>query len=216
MALHSAYILAGAYKGGRRDLAVTLAHAVSDTAFESGKLTRDYGQALCVRKLDTVDAGAWGSIDTVDCPRCLVILKRINGQTTARKGSHKMLTKKAAEGVISDLEATLALMQDGEHPASKAITKTGETLKDALGKYVLAFGTVEDSRKTLEKEMSNLDALLGVGGRSRKSGTRSKGACLKCGKPSIGGRVGRFCDDHKDLSKSDKNALKKAAGLKVA
>lgn len=79
MALFSAGVLAGAYRGGRADLSVTLHHAVSDAPLHAGRLKRAYGQALCNPRLDIVDSGDWHELARVDCPRCREIVARLVG-----------------------------------------------------------------------------------------------------------------------------------------
>lgn len=73
---HSAGVLSGAYRGADISERTLLSHAVPSEAIKLGRLARAYGEALCNRKIDTVDSGAWEPLAAVDCPACLAILAR--------------------------------------------------------------------------------------------------------------------------------------------
>lgn len=76
-------VLAGAYKGGG-EYRTLLTHAVSDERVVEGRLKRERGEAFCNRKLDLVDPFGWEPADTINCPKCLEIVKKklSSGHTT--------------------------------------------------------------------------------------------------------------------------------------
>lgn len=79
MPLYADAVLAGAYRGARRDLTKTLYHAVSDKPVAAGRLHRNAFEALCNPALDL--SGQQLMLARVDCPRCREIVARLVGGT---------------------------------------------------------------------------------------------------------------------------------------
>ena len=82
-----------------------------------------------------------------------------------------------------------------------------------FGKQVIS--AAEKAVESLQAFNGSLSALDGLAKFFEKTGTkpkgtRSKSPCLVCGKPSIGGRVGRLCEEHKDTPQAKKAALLKS------
>ena len=70
---YSAGVLASAYADLKGS--VMLSHAVSE-GFSNGRLVRDYGTALCSKKLNLADRCMWDDVGKVTCPICIEIVKR--------------------------------------------------------------------------------------------------------------------------------------------
>jgi hypothetical protein len=89
----------------------------------------------------------------------------------------------------------------------KGAIQAAEKAEDALKGFMSASETAKSHLADMLKVQAILEGKQSAG--SRRG--RKPSLCLKCGKPATGGRVGRFCVDHKDLPAAEKEKLKKAA-----
>ena len=73
--IFAAGVLAGAYRAGRLE-AVLLKHGTSNGPVREGRLKREYGEALCDRKINLVDEVIWEPASEITCPKCKEIVAR--------------------------------------------------------------------------------------------------------------------------------------------
>lgn len=85
--LFAAGVLAGAYKGADISDRALLKHAVADAAVTVGRLKREAGEALCNRKVNTVDSYVWEPVSEVTCPKCREIAARLAPAPSVRSMS---------------------------------------------------------------------------------------------------------------------------------
>lgn len=123
-----------------------------------------------------------------------------------------MQIKTDAAHMISLLDKFKADFSEVGHGGfGKQQLTAAEKAVEALDTFVKSLAPLDSLAKYFQ---TNVSTRAGA----PKGGTRKKSPCLKCEAEGIkppkdgqGGRVGRFCEDHKDISQGEKDKLKKKA-----
>ena len=100
----------------------------------------------------------------------------------------------------------------------KGTIQAAEKAEDALKAFQSASAAASGHLEDMLKVQSILTGKSAARATRGAGGTREKTPCLKClaegvkpPKMGLGGRVGRFCDDHKDILPAEKKKLKDKA-----